>query len=57
MIPSPCMKICIFDQESGLCLDCSRTADEVEKWGLPETTDDWKKQNLIELKIRERGQL
>tara|TARA_B100000214_G_C23500004_1_gene415728 strand:+ start:108 stop:281 length:174 start_codon:yes stop_codon:yes gene_type:complete len=57
MIPSPCMKICIFDQESGLCLGCSRTADEVEKWGLPETTDDWKKQNLIELKIREREQL
>lgn len=55
MIESPCMKICIFDQESGLCLGCSRTADEVEKWGKPETTDTWKENNLKELKQREQG--
>mgnify|MGYP001168959401 FL=1 len=54
MIPSPCMKICIFDQESGYCLGCSRTADEVEKWGNHDTTDEWKKQNLLDLKQREQ---
>ena len=32
MIPSPCMKICIFDQESGYCLGCSRTEEEIIKW-------------------------
>tara|TARA_B100001057_G_scaffold356270_1_gene358270 strand:+ start:1060 stop:1227 length:168 start_codon:yes stop_codon:yes gene_type:complete len=53
-IPSPCMKICIFDQESGFCIGCSRTADEVLKWKNAETTDEWKKNNLIELKEREQ---
>ena len=53
-IQSPCMKICIFDQDSGYCLGCSRTANEVEKWGNASTTDDWKKQNLLDLKEREQ---
>ena len=54
MIPSPCMKICIFDQDSGYCLGCSRTEDEVIKWQDPKTTDEWKKENLIALKQREQ---
>ena len=53
-VPSPCMKICIFDQESGYCLGCSRTAEEVEKWGLPNTTNEWKQQNILDLKGREQ---
>ena len=53
-IPSPCMKVCIFDQESGYCLGCSRTADEVEKWGLHDTSDEWKLQNLKDLKERDQ---
>ena len=54
MIQSPCMKICIFDQESGYCLGCSRTEDEVIKWKDSETTDEWKKENLKELREREQ---
>ena len=46
------MKICIFDQESGYCLGCSRTEEEVIKWKDPETTDEWKKENLIILRKR-----
>tara|TARA_Y100000741_G_scaffold62009_1_gene43802 strand:- start:238 stop:411 length:174 start_codon:yes stop_codon:yes gene_type:complete len=53
-IQSPCMKICIFDTESGYCLGCSRTAEEVEKWGLPNTTNEWKQQNILDLKGREQ---
>ena len=54
MIQSPCMKICIFDQDSGYCLGCSRTEDEVIKWKDPATSNEWKKDNLIELKQREQ---
>ena len=54
MIASPCLKICIFDQESGYCLGCSRTEEEVIKWKDAETTDEWKKENLIELREREQ---
>ena len=53
-IPSPCMKICIFDEDSGYCLGCSRTADEVEMSGKPDTSNEWKKKNLTELKEREQ---
>ncbi len=53
-IDSPCVKICIFDTESGYCLGCSRTADEVEMWGKPETSNEWKLQNLKDLKEREQ---
>ena len=53
-IDSPCVKICIFDTESGYCLGCSRTADEVEMWGKPETSNEWKLENLKDLKEREQ---
>ena len=52
-VASPCMKICIFDQESGYCLGCSRTEEEIIKWQNSEATDEWKKDNLKELKQRE----
>ena len=54
MIPSPCMKICIFDQDSGYCLGCSRTEEEVIKWKDDESTDEWIKENLKELREREQ---
>ena len=52
MIPSPCVNICTVDPDSGYCLGCNRTEDEIVKWGLSETTDDWKKENLKELETR-----
>ena len=47
----PCIGVCSIDidKESGYCLGCSRTEEEVYKWEDPNTTDDWKKQNEIEL--------
>tara|TARA_Y100000992_G_C21054149_1_gene391010 strand:+ start:465 stop:638 length:174 start_codon:yes stop_codon:yes gene_type:complete len=53
-VQNPCMKICIFDDDSGYCIGCSRTAEEVEKWSLATTTNDWKEKNLLELKQREQ---
>ena len=53
-VQNPCMKICIFDDDSGYCIGCSRTAEEVEKWSLVTTTNDWKEKNLLELKQREQ---
>jgi predicted Fe-S protein YdhL (DUF1289 family) len=31
-ISSPCVKLCIVDGESGLCLGCQRTLAEVARW-------------------------
>ena len=29
---SPCVKICSYDGEKGLCLGCGRTLAEIEAW-------------------------
>ena len=31
-IRSPCVLVCVMDDESGLCLGCFRTLDEVAGW-------------------------
>jgi len=37
-IQSPCIKICVLDPVSGLCLGCGRTGEEIGRWiGYSET--------------------
>jgi predicted Fe-S protein YdhL (DUF1289 family) len=31
-IATPCIKVCIVDGESGLCLGCFRTLPEIAQW-------------------------
>jgi predicted Fe-S protein YdhL (DUF1289 family) len=31
-IATPCVKICVVDAESGLCVGCFRTLAEVARW-------------------------
>jgi predicted Fe-S protein YdhL (DUF1289 family) len=31
-IRTPCVKVCVVDGESGLCLGCYRTLNEVAAW-------------------------
>lgn len=32
-VATPCIKVCIVDGESGLCLGCFRTLPEIARWG------------------------
>jgi predicted Fe-S protein YdhL (DUF1289 family) len=32
MIETPCEKICIVDEPSGLCRGCGRSLAEIERW-------------------------
>jgi len=32
-IKTPCIKVCVVDGESGLCLGCFRKLNEVATWG------------------------
>ena len=32
-IPTPCVKLCILDESSGLCQGCGRTLVEIAGWG------------------------
>ena len=31
-IVTPCIKVCVVDDESGLCLGCLRTLEEIAAW-------------------------
>ena len=43
---SPCISICKSDPKNGFCYGCARTDDEKKIWKNPETTNEWKKENL-----------
>ena len=32
-VSTPCVKVCVVDGESGLCLGCLRTLAEIAGWG------------------------
>ena len=52
MIISPCISICKTDPTTGYCYGCGRNNEEKKTWKLEETTDDWKSNNLEEIKKR-----
>jgi predicted Fe-S protein YdhL (DUF1289 family) len=31
-VPSPCISVCQMEEETGLCLGCRRTIDEIRDW-------------------------
>jgi predicted Fe-S protein YdhL (DUF1289 family) len=37
-VPSPCISVCRMDAETGLCLGCFRTIDEIMVWGRQDPT-------------------
>ena len=55
MIISPCISICRTDPVTGYCYGCGRNNNEKKTWKQEETTDEWKKNNLIETKSRLKG--
>ena len=55
MIISPCISICKTDPSTGYCYGCGRTIQEKKDWKLTETTDQWKKDNIIQIKKRLTG--
>ena len=55
MIVSPCISICKTDPSTGYCYGCARTIEERKIWKNVETTDEWKKNNIKEIKERLSG--
>ena len=55
MIISPCISICKTDPKTGYCYGCGRTTEERKIWKNTETTDQWKKDNIIQIKKRLTG--
>ena len=55
MIISPCISICKTDPVTGYCYGCGRSNDDKKKWKNADTTDSWKKNNIIEIEKRLNG--
>lgn len=46
--PSPCVSFCRMDDETGLCLGCLRTLDEICRWSAMNDRDKRAVWRLIE---------
>ena len=55
MIISPCISICKTDPATGYCYGCGRNNEEKKTWKLEGTSDNWKSNNLEEIKKRLSG--
>ena len=55
MIISPCISICKTDPSTRYCYGCGRSNEEKRSWKLEGTTDEWKKNNLEDIKKRLSG--
>ena len=54
-IISPCISICKTDPSTGYCYGCARTSEEKALWKDENTTNEWKTNNISELKNRLSG--
>jgi predicted Fe-S protein YdhL (DUF1289 family) len=55
MIISPCISICKTDPFTGYCYGCGRSNEDKIKWKSSNTTNEWKKNNLKNIKKRLSG--
>ena len=55
MIISPCISICRTDPSTGYCYGCGRNNEEKKIWKQDNTPEDWKLNNLEEIKKRLSG--
>jgi|TARA_A100001015_G_scaffold193131_1_gene215245 predicted Fe-S protein YdhL (DUF1289 family) len=55
MIVSPCISICKTDPTTGYCYGCGRSNEEKKLWKTENTSDEWKKYNIKEIKERLTG--
>ena len=54
-VVTPCMSVCKTDPISGYCYGCGRTDEDKKIWKDPETSNEWKINNLELLRTRLNG--
>ena len=52
---SPCISICKTDPSTGYCYGCGRTNDEKVIWKNEDTSNEWKLNQITEIKSRLSG--
>ena len=51
-VPSPCQNVCVMNEDTGYCLGCWRTIEEIMVWGI--MPSESKRRVLVEIEKRER---
>ena len=51
-VESPCVKVCVVDPRTGLCLGCHRTVEEIAGWSA--MTREARRAVMAELPKREK---
>ena len=54
-VVSPCISVCKTDPISGFCYGCGRSDEEKKVWKDENTTNEWKLNNIVELRGRLDG--
>ena len=54
-VVSPCISVCKTDPISGFCYGCARSDEEKKAWKDENTTNEWKLNNIEELRGRLDG--
>ena len=54
-VVSPCISVCKTDPISGFCYGCGRSDEEKKAWKDENTTNQWKLNNIEELRGRLDG--
>lgn len=52
-VPSPCIAVCRLDDETGCCIGCYRSTDEIRDWMI--MTADEKREVLARIEMRRGG--
>ena len=55
MIIPPCISICKTDPVTGYCYGCGRSNEDKKMWKDEKTTNEWKKNNLLQIEKRLKG--
>jgi len=53
-VASPCISVCRLDADTGFCVGCLRTIDEIAAWGA---LDDDARRDVLAAVARRRAQL
>ena len=54
-VVSPCISVCKTDPISGFCYGCGRSNEDKKVWKDENTTNEWKLNNIEELRSRLDG--
>jgi uncharacterized protein len=55
MLSSPCIKVCVIDGPTNICLGCGRTLPEIASWGRMTEDQRLALMAMLPERMREKG--